>query len=113
MKAALFLMGAIVFEVTGTTMLNLSNGFTNVTPTVIMLICFGLSFTCLIGALKTIPLSIAYSVWAGLGTAGAGLIGVFIFNEQLSTVNIIGLCVIILGVIVMNISKKDDEETAR
>lgn len=113
MKAALFLMGAIVFEVTGTTMLNLSNGFTNVTPTVIMLICFGLSFTCLIGALKTIPLSIAYSVWAGLGTAGAGLIGVFIFNEQLSAVNIIGLCVIILGVIVMNISKKDDEETAR
>lgn len=113
MRAALFLMGAITFEVTGTTLLNLSNGFTNATPTVIMLICFGLSFTCLIGALKTIPLSIAYSVWAGLGTAGAGIIGVFLFNEQLSTVNIIGLGVIILGVIVMNISNKDKEETAQ
>lgn len=107
MRAALFLLGAIVFEVTGTTMLNLSNGFTNVIPTVIMLICFGLSFTFLIGALKVIPLSIAYSVWAGLGTAGAGVIGVFLFNEQLSTINIIGLCVIIVGVIVMNISKKE------
>lgn len=113
MKAALLLMGAIVFEVTGTTMLNLSNGFTNVTPTVIMFICFGLSFTFLIGALKTIPLSIAYSVWAGLGTAGAGLIGVFIFNEHLSAVNILGLCVIILGVIIMNISKKEDKETVQ
>lgn len=110
MRAALFLMGAIVFEVTGTTMLNLSNGFTNVFPTVIMFICFGMSFTFLIGALKTIPLSIAYSVWAGLGTAGAGLIGVFVFNEHLSAVNILGLCVIILGVIVMNISKKEDKE---
>src|SRR5690625_2993868 len=111
MRAALFLLGAIVFEVTGTTMLNLSNGFTNVIPTVIMLICFGMSFTFLIGALKTIPLSIAYSVWAGLGTAGAGVIGVFLFNEQLSTINIIGLCVIIVGVIVMNTSKKETEET--
>lgn len=106
-------MGAIVFEVTGTTMLNLSDGFTNVIPTLIMLICFGLSFTSLIGTLKTIPLSIAYSVWAGLGTAGAGVIGVYLFNEQLSTVNIIGLGVIILGVIVMNISQKDKEETAQ
>lgn len=113
MRAALFLMGAIVFEVTGTTMLNLSNGFTNSVPTVIMFICFAMSFTFLIKALKTIPLSIAYSVWAGLGTAGAGLIGVFIFNEQLSAVNILGLCVIILGVIVMNISKKENKETAR
>ena len=113
MRAALFLMGAIVFEVTGTTMLNLSNGFTNVFPTIIMFICFGMSFTFLIGALKTIPLSIAYSVWAGLGTAGAGLIGVFIFNEHLSAVNILGLCVIILGVIVMNISKKEDKETVQ
>ena len=78
-----------------------------------MFICFGLSFTFLIGALKTIPLSIAYSVWAGLGTAGAGLIGVFIFNEHLSAVNILGLCVIILGVIVMNISKKEDKETVQ
>lgn len=111
MRAALFLLGAIVFEVTGTTMLNLSEGFTNVIPTVIMFICFGMSFTFLIGALKTIPLSIAYSVWAGLGTAGAGVIGVFLFNEQLSTINIVGLCVIIVGVIVMNISKKETEET--
>ena len=103
MKAAIFLLGAIIFEVIGTTMLNLSDGFTNILPTVIMFICFALSFVCLIGALKTIPLSIAYSVWAGLGnTAGAAIIGIFLFQEQLSAVNIVGLFVIILGVIVMN-----------
>src|SRR5699024_11664113 len=82
MKAAIFLLGAIIFEVIGTTMLNLSDGFTNILPTVIMFICFALSFVCLIGALKTIPLSIAYSVWAGLGTAGAAIIGIFLFQEQ-------------------------------
>src|SRR5699024_12556893 len=104
MRAILFLMGAIVFEVTGTTMLNLSDGFTNIVPAVLMFICFGLSFTFLIGALKTIPLSIAFSVWAGIGTAGAGLIGVFLFDDQLSAVNVICLCVRIHGVIIWHIS---------
>ena len=110
MKAAIFLLGAIIFEVIGTTKLNLSDGFTNILPTVIMFICFALSFVCLIGALKTIPLSIAYSVWAGLGTAGAAIIGIFLFQEQLSAVNIVGLFVIILGVIVMNFSSKEKKE---
>ncbi|MBR3063659.1 MAG: QacE family quaternary ammonium compound efflux SMR transporter, partial [Exiguobacterium sp.] len=52
--------------------------------------------------LKTIPLSIAYSIWAGLGTVGTGLIGVFIYGEVLSALNGIGLLLIVLGVIVMN-----------
>lgn len=112
MRAALFLMGAIIFEVTGTTLLNLSNGFTNTVPTIFMFIFFSMSFVFLIGALKTIPLSLAYSIWAGLGTAGAGIIGIFLFNEQLSTVNIIGLFVIILGVVIMNLPKKKENNSA-
>ncbi|HIW12719.1 MAG TPA: QacE family quaternary ammonium compound efflux SMR transporter [Candidatus Salinicoccus stercoripullorum] len=104
MKKYIFLGSAIVFEVTGTTMLNLSEGFSNLMPTIAMAICFALSFTSLIFALKSIPLSLAYSVWAGLGTAGAGLIGIFLFDETLSPVNIIGLLVIIVGVVIMNMS---------
>ena len=80
MKAAIFLLGAIIFEVIGTTMLNLSDGFTNILPTVNMYICFALSFVCLIGALNTIPLSIAYSVWAGLRPQVQQLLVFFYFR---------------------------------
>ncbi|WP_017549459.1 DMT family transporter [Salinicoccus carnicancri] len=104
MRNYIYLGGAIVFEVAGTTMLSLSEGFSNLMPTIAMAICFALSFISLIFALKAIPLSLAYSIWAGLGTAGAGVIGIFLFGETLSTVNIIGLLVIITGVVIMNMS---------
>ncbi|AKG74618.1 DMT family transporter [Salinicoccus halodurans] len=104
MKNFMFLAGAIIFEVTGTTLLNLSDGFTNLVPTAALIISFALSFICLVYALKAIPLSLAYSIWAGLGTAGAGVIGVFLFDEVMTPVNIIGLLVIIAGVVIMNMS---------
>lgn len=111
MKNYIYLAGAIIFEVTGTTMLNLSDGFTNPMPTIVMAVCFALSFASLIFALKAIPLSLAYSIWAGLGTAGAGMIGIFLFNEVLSPINIIGLFVIIIGVVIMNMSNGEAEKT--
>jgi len=113
MRNYIYLGGAIIFEVTGTTMLNLSEGFSNLLPTIAMAICFALSFTSLIFALKAIPLSLAYSIWAGLGTAGAGMIGIFLFGETLSPVNIIGLLVIIVGVVIMNMSDSAGKQVGR
>ena len=105
MKGYLLLLVSISFEVLGTSMLKLSDGFTNLWPSVILMVSFAVSFTLMGFVLKTIPLSIAYSVWAGLGTVATGLIGVFVYGEVLSTVNSIGLIVIVLGVIVMNVGK--------
>lgn len=102
MKAYILLFVSIGFEVLGTSMLKLSDGFTNLIPSVVLLVSFALSFTLMGIVLKTIPLSIAYSVWAGLGTVATGLIGVFIYGEVLSVLNSLGLLFIVLGVIVMN-----------
>jgi small multidrug resistance pump/multidrug resistance protein EbrB len=102
MKAYFLLFFSIAFEVLGTSMLKLSDGFTNLVPSVILLVSFSASFTLMGIVLKTIPLSIAYSIWAGLGTVATGLIGVFVYGEVLSALNGIGLLLIVLGVIVMN-----------
>lgn|SRR5699024_2368408 len=102
MNGFIYLSGAILFEIIGTTMLKLSNGFSVLLPSIAVVLCFGLSFFFLVFALRTIPLSLGYSIWSGIGTAGAALIGVVLFNEVLSKVNLIGLVIIILGVIVMN-----------
>ena len=108
MKYYILLLTSILFEIFSTSMLKLSNGFTNITPTIALIIGFGISFTLLIITLKHIPLSIAYSVWAGLGTAGTALVGMFAFNEDLSTLNIFGLIIIIAGVVIMNFNKKSE-----
>lgn len=111
MKGYFYLMYAIVFEVIGTTMLKLSDGFSNLAPSIGVIAGFGISFTFMIFALQMIPLSLAYSIWAGLGTAGTGIISVVVFNEVLSTLNIIGLTIIITGVVIMNMSNNRENQT--
>ena len=108
MKYYLILFISILFEIFATSMLKLSDGFTNLIPSIALVIDFGISFTLLIISLKFIPLSVAYSIWAGLGTAGTALVGMFLFNEILSGLNVFGLMIIIVGVVIMNLEKKSD-----
>lgn len=113
MRGFVYLLISILFEVIGSACLKLSNGFTNVTPTLFLVLFYALSFTFIILALKTVSLSVGYSIWAGLGTAGAALIGLFFFNETLSTINVIGLVIIISGVVLMNINEKPTNNKAK
>ncbi len=110
MKGMLYLTGAILTEVFGSTMLKLSQGFTQVLPSMGVLIGFGCAFTFLSLALKTIDLSSAYATWSGVGTALTALVGLVLFNETIHMKGFIGLALVICGVIVLNQSKKQKEE---
>ncbi|KEP25345.1 MULTISPECIES: DMT family transporter [Bacillus] len=110
MKGMLYLTGAILTEVFGSTMLKLSQGFTQVLPSIGVLIGFGCAFTFLSLALKTIELSSAYATWSGVGTALTALVGLMLFNETIHMKGFIGLALVICGVIVLNQSKKQKEE---
>jgi small multidrug resistance pump len=55
----LYLVAAIVLEVSGTTCMKLSPGFTRLTPSVLLFVFYGLSFTALTIGLKKIDVSIA------------------------------------------------------
>jgi len=94
-----FLFGAIVFEVTGTTCMKLSAGFSQLLPSLSMGICYALSFTLLNLALKHIEIGIAYAIWSGLGTVLIACIGITRFNEHVSVLKIISLALVVLGVI--------------
>ncbi|APT51940.1 multidrug transporter [Bacillus safensis] len=111
MKGILYLTGAILTEVFGSTMLKLSQGFSQLLPSIGVLIGFGCAFTFLSLALKTIELSSAYATWSGVGTALTALVGLVLFNETISTKGFIGLALVICGVIVLNQSKKQKNET--
>lgn len=114
MKGIFYLAGAILFEVFGTTMLKLSNGFTNVLPTIGVAVGFVTAFTCLSMALKTIPLSTAYATWSGVGTALTAIAGVVLFSENMTFIKITGLALVIVGIVLLNSStgKEEVSETA-
>ena len=65
-----------------------------------------LSFVLLGLALKGIELSIAYAVWAGVGTALIAVIGFFYFNEPITTLKLVSIVLIVLGVVGLNIADR-------
>ena len=54
--------------------------------------------------LRTIGLSTAYAIWAGVGTVGVVLAGVLIFGEHLSVMAIVGIGLVVIGVVLLNLA---------
>jgi small multidrug resistance pump len=100
----LYLVLAIVLEVSGTTSMKLSQGFTKMFPTLLMFLLYGLSLSALTLALKRLDVSVAYAVWSGLGTALIATVGVLWLKEPLNTLKVVSLMLIIIGVIGLNLS---------
>lgn len=111
MKGYIALGISIISEVFGTTMLKLSEGFTNLFPSIGVIVSFGLAYYCLSLCLKTVPLSLAYGIWAGIGTALTALIGVLLWQDPFSIITLAGLALIIGGVALLNASNRPKKVT--
>ncbi|MBD1378910.1 DMT family transporter [Metabacillus arenae] len=111
MKAYLFLLIAILAELFGTSMLKFSNGFSKLFPSIGVVLGFGIAFFSLSLSLKSIPLSMAYAIWSGVGTAATAVIGVLIWKEKLSIYSVMGILFIIIGVVILNLKAPIHETT--
>jgi small multidrug resistance pump len=100
------LLLAIMFEVCGTTCMKLSEGFSKLIPSVLIFVFYAVSFFFFTLALKGIDVSIAYAIWAGLGTALITVVGIFWFRESASALKLISLVVVIAGVIGLHLSER-------
>ncbi|CAM8528812.1 multidrug efflux SMR transporter EmrE [Escherichia coli] len=67
MNPYIYLGGAILAEVIGTTLMKFSEGFTRLWPSVGTIICYCASFWLLAQTLAYIPTGIAYAIWSGVG----------------------------------------------
>jgi small multidrug resistance pump len=95
----LYLGLAIALEVCGTTSMKLSEGFSKLTPSVLIFVFYALSFTAFVFALKRIDLSIAYATWGGLGVLFIGVVGILYFKEPVSALKVVSILLIIGGVV--------------
>jgi len=92
----------ISIEILATTSLKLSDGFTKIGFAGLTLICFGLAFYVMSLVVRTMPIGMAYSVWAGGGIAGVTLVGAVAFGQTLDGFAYLGIGLIIAGVVVMS-----------
>ncbi|UYW00488.1 multidrug efflux SMR transporter [Flavobacterium agricola] len=104
--AYLYLALAILFEVLGSSFIKASDGFTKWIPTLVVIVTYVIAFYFLSLCLKTIPLSIAYAIWSGVGIVLTVLISVYIFKQKIDLPAIIGIVFILIGVIIINYFSK-------
>src|SRR6266404_4751203 len=100
----LFLLAAILMEVSGTTCLKMSEQFTRLWPSLLMFGFYGLSLAGLNFALKSIDLSVADAVWSALGITLVSAIGMGWFKEPVSPLKIGCLALVVLGVVGLQLS---------
>ena len=106
MKTAMIFFLAVLSEVTATTALKFSEGFTKLTPSLIVVVGYGLSFYLLALSLKIIPLGTAYALWSGIGIVLTVIVGAVLWHEQMDWARIIGIALIIGGILVINLFSK-------
>ena len=100
--AYIYLVLAIVFEITGTSFVKDTAGFTRWIPSIICLgaICF--SYYLMSHVVGFIPVGITYAVWSGLGIVALTLVGIYKYNQIPNIPTAIGLVLIIVGVVVVS-----------
>lgn len=106
MRAWIQLIIAIGVEIAGTSLLKLSAGFKYPLVGIVGMLLYGLAIFSFSRALSKIPLSVGYAIWAGVGTAVTGLIGIWAFGEILTGLKTLGFMAIITGVILLNMPAK-------
>jgi small multidrug resistance pump len=102
----LYLTIAIVAEVVATNALKASEEFTKLGPVLIVIVGYGIAFYFLSLVLRTIPVGVAYAIWAGLGIVLVAIVAAVVFRQIPDVPAIIGMALIISGVVVMNVFSK-------
>ena len=97
------LMVAIAAEVGSTASLARTEGFRNPLWTALVLGGYAFSIWLLAIVVRTMPVSVAYAVWSGVGTAAIAVIGATYLGERWDPVKVGALTMIIVGVVVLNL----------
>lgn len=109
--AYILLAISIISEVAATALLKTANGFENITPMIFSLVGYGISIFFLGLSIKKIELSVAYAIWAGVGTVLTLAVSVILWGEVVSVMKVIAVMVIISGVVILNTSKEEKSES--
>ena len=96
--AGLFEMGMVVG-------LDLSEGFTKLWPSLLMLVSGGISFYLLSVVMQSVPAGTAYAVWTAIGASGAVLLGIVFLGDPASLLRLAGIAVVLGGVVMLRLAE--------
>ncbi|MEU5690742.1 SMR family transporter [Actinosynnema sp. NPDC020468] len=95
---------AIIGEVTATVSLKVSDGFSRLVPSIVVVVGYLVAFTALAFVLKLgMPIGVAYAIWCAFGIAAVAAIGVVAFGETLNWPTVLGLVLVVAGVVAIEL----------
>ncbi|ENU56968.1 DMT family transporter [Acinetobacter guillouiae] len=105
----LYLIIAIVAEVIATSAMKASDGFSQLSASIITVIGYAVAIYFLSLTMKTIPVGITYALWSGAGIILVSLVGFFYYKQHLDLAAIIGLVFMIIGILIIHLFSKSTE----
>jgi small multidrug resistance pump len=97
---------AIAFEVAGTVCMRLSEGFSRLTPSLLIFVFYACSFALNTMVVRVLGLSVVYAVWSGVGTVATALIGYLYFREPATALKLASAGLIVLGVMGLHVASR-------
>ena len=97
----IYLTIAILAEVTGTMALRASAGFTQLYPSMTVVVAYALTFYFLSLTLTKIPVGIAYAIWSGVGIILIAIASAIIYKQMLDVPAIAGMVLIVAGIVMI------------
>lgn len=99
------LLIASIFEVVFAVAMKQAQGFTKLVPSIVVVFGAAGGIFFLTMALKSLPLSIGYPIWTGVGTVGTVILGLIMFGEPLSALKVSGIALVFIGVLMLQQSE--------
>ena len=107
MIAYFYLFLAVILGTASNTFANSSEGFIKFVPSLLSILTIIFCMYCLSQVMKSIPVGITYTSFAGLCIIATVLVGIIKFNQMPNIYSFIGLILIISGVIIVNLIGKN------
>ena len=102
-QAYIFLVVAILLEITATSFLKDTQGFTKWIPSLVCIIAVSICMYLMSHVMKLVPVGITYATWSGLGIVAITIIGIIKYKQVPNLATIFGLSLIVIGVVIVNL----------
>jgi small multidrug resistance pump len=101
--AMVLLLVAIGIEVVATSLLPKADGFRDPGWTLAVMAGYTLSIWLLTIVVRTLPVSVSYAIWSGVGTAVVAVVGYLWLGESMGALKAVSLALIVVGVVGLNL----------
>ena len=93
-----------LLEVVWAVGLKYTQGFSKLLPSIVTIVALSLSMFLLAKATTSLPISIAYAVWVGIGVLGTALFGMLVLGESFSLYKLLFLVLLLVSILGLKFS---------